>query len=167
MKVWLGLVLILAGAAVVAACAGHEWASPVDLARGLAGDGSLRSRLLVEWRLPRVFAAALVGVLRGLGGAVFQAFSAIRWRSLICSGRPAERHWARPSRCSSHSDYRNRCSFPRWRLPERGAYPSWSSAALWLPAPSTPPACCSRASPSRRCSERCVHSSCLRCRTRP
>src|SRR4030088_2158617 len=72
MKVWLGLVLILAGAAVVAACAGHEWASPVDLARALAGDGSLRSRLLVEWRIPRVLAAALVGVLLGLGGAVFQ-----------------------------------------------------------------------------------------------
>ena len=59
-------------AAVVAACAGHEWASPFDLARALAGDDSLRSRLLVEWRMPRVFAAALVGVLLGLGGAVFQ-----------------------------------------------------------------------------------------------
>src|SRR4030081_3363257 len=72
MKVWLGLVLILAGAAVVAACAGHEWASPVDLARALAEDGSLRSRLRVEWRMPRVLAAALVGVLLGLGGTVFQ-----------------------------------------------------------------------------------------------
>src|SRR4030088_3312574 len=72
MKVWLGLVLILAGAAVVAACAGHEWASRVALRRALPGDGSLRSRLLVEWRMPRVLAAALVGVLLGLGGAVFQ-----------------------------------------------------------------------------------------------
>ena len=72
MKVWLGLVLILGCAAVVAACAGHEWATPFDLARALAGDDSLRSRLLVEWRMPRVFAAALVGVLLGLGGAVFQ-----------------------------------------------------------------------------------------------
>ena len=72
MKVWLGLVLILGCAAVVAACAGHEWATPFDLARALAGDDSLRSRLLVEWRIPRVFAAALVGVLLGLGGAVFQ-----------------------------------------------------------------------------------------------
>jgi len=72
MKVWLGLVLILGCAAVVAACAGHDWASPFDLARALAGDDSLRSRLLVEWRIPRVFAAALVGVLLGLGGAVFQ-----------------------------------------------------------------------------------------------
>src|SRR4249920_2477416 len=72
MKVWLGLVLILGCAGVVAACAGHEWASPIDLARALAGEGSLRSRLLVEWRMPRVLAAALVGVLLGLGGAVFQ-----------------------------------------------------------------------------------------------
>ena len=72
MKVWLGLVLILGCAAVVAACAGHEWATPFDLARALAGDDSLRSRLLVEWRIPRVFAAAFVGVLLGLGGAVFQ-----------------------------------------------------------------------------------------------
>src|SRR3954467_12759915 len=72
MKVWLALVLILGCAAVGAACAGHEWASPFDLARALAGEGSLRSRLLVEWRIPRVFAAALVGVLLGLGGAVFQ-----------------------------------------------------------------------------------------------
>jgi iron complex transport system permease protein len=72
MKVWLGLVLSLVCAGVVAACAGHEWASPFDLARALAGDDSLRSRLLVEWRIPRVFAAALVGVLLGLGGAVFQ-----------------------------------------------------------------------------------------------
>ena len=59
MKVWLGLVLILGCAAVVAACAGHDWASPFDLARALAGDDSLRSRLLVEWRIPRVFAAAI------------------------------------------------------------------------------------------------------------
>jgi iron complex transport system permease protein len=72
MKVWLALVLILGCAVVVAACAGHEWAGPFDLARALAGDDSLRSRLLVEWRIPRVFAAALVGVLLGLGGAVFQ-----------------------------------------------------------------------------------------------
>jgi iron complex transport system permease protein len=72
MKVWLGLVLALGCATVVAACAGHDWASPFDLARALAGDDSLRSRLLVEWRIPRVFAAALVGVLLGLGGAVFQ-----------------------------------------------------------------------------------------------
>ena len=32
----------------------------------------MRSRLLVQWRLPRVFAAACVGALLGLSGAIFQ-----------------------------------------------------------------------------------------------
>src|SRR5262245_1862148 len=72
MRVWLSLVLILGAAIVLAACAGHDWASPLDLARALAGDTDMRSRLLVEWRMPRVLASALVGVLLGIGGAVFQ-----------------------------------------------------------------------------------------------
>jgi iron complex transport system permease protein len=72
MRTWLTLLLALAAALVVAACAGHDWASPADLVRALAGDAALRSRLLIEWRLPRVLAAALVGALLGLGGAVFQ-----------------------------------------------------------------------------------------------
>src|SRR4051812_6512501 len=99
MKVWLGLVLALGCAAVVAACAGHEWASPFDLARALAGDDSLRSRLLVEWRIPRVFAAAFVGVLLGLGGAVFQGVFRNPLAEPYCSGRPAEPRSAPPSRC--------------------------------------------------------------------
>jgi iron complex transport system permease protein len=72
MKTWLGLALVLAVALVVAACAGHDWASPVDLMRAVAGDMDLRSRLLFEWRMPRVLAAAFVGGLLGLGGTVFQ-----------------------------------------------------------------------------------------------
>jgi iron complex transport system permease protein len=72
MKVWLGLVLVLAVALVAAACAGHDWASPMDLMRAIAGDVDLRSRLLFEWRMPRVLAAAFVGGLLGLGGTVFQ-----------------------------------------------------------------------------------------------
>ena len=40
--------------------------------RAIAGAGDLRSRLLVEWRMPRVLAAALVGALLGLGGTIFQ-----------------------------------------------------------------------------------------------
>jgi iron complex transport system permease protein len=72
MKVWLGLALVLAVALVVGACAGHDWASPVDLMRAVAGDTDLRSRLLFEWRIPRVLAAAFVGGLLGLGGTVFQ-----------------------------------------------------------------------------------------------
>jgi len=72
MKIWLGLGLVLAVALVVAACAGHDWASPADLMRAVAGDMDLRSRLLFEWRIPRVLAAAFVGGLLGLGGTVFQ-----------------------------------------------------------------------------------------------
>jgi iron complex transport system permease protein len=72
MRVWLGLGLVLAVALMVAACAGHDWASPLDLVRALAGDMDLRSRLLFEWRMPRVLAAAFVGGLLGLGGTVFQ-----------------------------------------------------------------------------------------------
>src|SRR5262245_65906555 len=32
----------------------------------------MRSRLLVEWRMPRVLASAFVGVLLGIGGAIYQ-----------------------------------------------------------------------------------------------
>jgi iron complex transport system permease protein len=71
-KVWLGLAAVLLLALAVAACAGHAWASPADLWRAIAGDDSLRSRLLVDWRLPRVGAAAFVGALLGLGGTIYQ-----------------------------------------------------------------------------------------------
>jgi iron complex transport system permease protein len=56
----------------VAACAGHDWVTPADLWRAIEGDRDLRSRLLFDWRLPRVLAAALVGALLGLGGTIFQ-----------------------------------------------------------------------------------------------
>ena len=72
MRTWLALGLALAVAVVVGALAGHDWATPADLMRAVAGDEALRSRLLVEWRIPRVLAAALVGALLGLGGTVFQ-----------------------------------------------------------------------------------------------
>ena len=72
MRKWLGLLAVLAVALAIGACAGHEWASPVDIARAAAGDDTMRSRLLVSWRIPRVLAAAFVGALLGLGGAVFQ-----------------------------------------------------------------------------------------------
>src|SRR5262245_15797190 len=72
MRTWLILLVTLAAALALGACAGHDWATPSDLARALAGDDAIRSRLLVEWRMPRVLAAALVGMLLGLGGTVFQ-----------------------------------------------------------------------------------------------
>jgi iron complex transport system permease protein len=72
MHTWLALGLALVLAIVVGACAGHDWATPADLIRAALGDQALRSRLLVDWRIPRVLAAALVGGLLGLGGVVFQ-----------------------------------------------------------------------------------------------
>lgn len=72
MRTWLILAVMLVAALVIGACAGHEWASIPDLARAVAGDDTVRSRLLVSWRIPRVLAAACVGALLGLGGAIFQ-----------------------------------------------------------------------------------------------
>jgi iron complex transport system permease protein len=72
MRIWVGLGAVLLLAAVAAACAGHDWASPADLWRAVAGGQDLRSRLLVDWRLPRVIAAAFVGALLGLGGTIYQ-----------------------------------------------------------------------------------------------
>jgi iron complex transport system permease protein len=71
-RVWLGLAAALVAGIAIAACAGASWASPLDLWHALAGDPSMTSRLLVEWRLPRVVAAALVGALLGLGGTIYQ-----------------------------------------------------------------------------------------------
>jgi iron complex transport system permease protein len=72
MKVWLGLGGLLLVAIVVASYVGQTFASPLDLWRALQGDPSMSSRLLIEWRLPRVLAAALVGALLGLGGTIYQ-----------------------------------------------------------------------------------------------
>lgn len=69
---WLVLGVALALAIAIGACAGHDWVTPADLMRAVGGDQALRSRLLVDWRIPRVLAAALVGGLLGLGGVVFQ-----------------------------------------------------------------------------------------------
>ena len=65
----LGAILL---ALLFSAMAGHEWVSPRQLLRALSGDPSLNSQLLLVWRIPRVLAAALVGALLGLGGAIFQ-----------------------------------------------------------------------------------------------
>ncbi|MEQ1758525.1 MAG: iron ABC transporter permease [Vicinamibacterales bacterium] len=72
MKTALALGLCIVAAAAFAVCAGNIWATPLDVLRAMAGDESLRGRLLFEWRIPRVLAAGLVGALLGLGGGVFQ-----------------------------------------------------------------------------------------------
>lgn len=72
MKVWLTLAGLLLGALLVGLAAGHDWAGPAEIVKALAGDTSLGSRLIIDWRLPRVLAAAGVGALLGLGGALYQ-----------------------------------------------------------------------------------------------
>jgi iron complex transport system permease protein len=72
MRPWLILVAALLVAIVIAACAGHDWATPGDLLHAIGGDRDLRSRLLFDWRLPRVLAAGVVGALLGIGGTIFQ-----------------------------------------------------------------------------------------------
>lgn len=66
------LAVALGLALLFGAAAGHDWASPQKLAGALSGATDMESRLLLVWRLPRVLAAALVGALLGLGGAIFQ-----------------------------------------------------------------------------------------------
>jgi len=72
MKRQLFLPAVVLLALAFGAMAGHDWVSPSRLASALSGDSSLQSQLLLVWRLPRVLAAALVGALLGLGGAIFQ-----------------------------------------------------------------------------------------------
>ena len=71
-KPWVAALLVLALCLLIAACAGHQWASPAELWRAMLSGDDLHSRLLREWRMPRVLAAACVGALLGLSGAVFQ-----------------------------------------------------------------------------------------------
>jgi iron complex transport system permease protein len=66
------LAALLVLAMLVGVAAGHDWATSAEIARALGGDTSLGSRLIVDWRLPRVLAAAGVGALLGLGGCLFQ-----------------------------------------------------------------------------------------------
>jgi len=62
----------LLAAIIVASYVGQTFASPFDLWRAFLGDPSMSSRLLIEWRLPRVLAASMVGALLGLGGTIYQ-----------------------------------------------------------------------------------------------
>ena len=43
MRVWLLLILALLLSIVIGAAAGHDWMSPADLLRALAGDASIHS----------------------------------------------------------------------------------------------------------------------------
>jgi iron complex transport system permease protein len=70
------LILATAGVAVLALATGELAIPPADVLRALAGEGSGAYRLVVvEWRLPRVLLALLIGVALGLAGAIFQALT--------------------------------------------------------------------------------------------
>ncbi|MEG0225976.1 MAG: iron ABC transporter permease [Comamonas sp.] len=71
-KMWCLALGALALAVVLGICAGHQWAAPAEIWQAITERDTLRSRLLWEWRMPRVLAAACVGALLGLSGAVFQ-----------------------------------------------------------------------------------------------
>ena len=69
---WAAALAVLALCLVLGACAGHQWATPAEIWQAFGEGDTLRARLLWQWRLPRVLAAACVGALLGLSGAVFQ-----------------------------------------------------------------------------------------------
>lgn len=72
MRTYALLFLLLVLALVFATCAGHTWTSPEAVIESLIDRQTLSARLLLEWRVPRVLSAALVGILLGLSGAIFQ-----------------------------------------------------------------------------------------------
>lgn len=70
--VWIFLGAVLFAAGVFGVCAGHIWHSPDQVFAAIAGADTLESRLLLQWRIPRVVAAGIVGALLGISGAIFQ-----------------------------------------------------------------------------------------------
>jgi iron complex transport system permease protein len=62
--------------AVLGLCTGDFVISPAEVFQALAGQGSGAVRLVVvQWRLPRVLLALLIGAALGLSGAIFQALT--------------------------------------------------------------------------------------------
>lgn len=67
------LALACAGLALLSLTLGTMPLSFADVARVLAGEGSAAQRLVVlDWRLPRLLGALLVGAALGMAGAMFQ-----------------------------------------------------------------------------------------------
>ena len=74
--VCLVLVVLTAVLAVLALSTGDLPVPAADVLRALTGRGSGAYRLVVvEWRLPRVLLAVLIGLALGLAGAIFQALT--------------------------------------------------------------------------------------------
>lgn len=75
----LAIVLMVAAAVVVGVwtlSTGRAGIPLADVVEALLGGGSRRDRMVVvEWRLPRVLLAALLGAALGVSGAIFQSLS--------------------------------------------------------------------------------------------
>ncbi|MGA5303622.1 FecCD family ABC transporter permease [Nucisporomicrobium flavum] len=70
------LTLMALAVAVLALGTGEFTLSPAEVLRALAGEGTRAARLVVvEWRLPRVLLALMIGAALGLAGAIFQALT--------------------------------------------------------------------------------------------
>ena len=70
------LVLGALGTGVLALGTGEFTLTPSQVLQALAGEGTRAARLVVvEWRLPRVLLALVIGAALGLAGAVFQALT--------------------------------------------------------------------------------------------
>jgi iron complex transport system permease protein len=70
------LVLAALGIAVLALGTGEFTLTPAEVLNALTGQGTRAARLVVvEWRLPRVLLALLIGAALGLAGAIFQALT--------------------------------------------------------------------------------------------
>ncbi len=70
------LLLAAAGVGILALGTGEFTATPAEVLQALSGEGSRAVRLVVvEWRLPRVLLALIVGAAMGLSGAIFQALT--------------------------------------------------------------------------------------------
>jgi iron complex transport system permease protein len=70
------LALAALGIGVLALGTGDFALSPAQVIDALAGEGTRAARLVVvDWRLPRVLLALLIGLGLGLAGAIFQAIT--------------------------------------------------------------------------------------------
>ncbi|MFI5932983.1 FecCD family ABC transporter permease [Actinoplanes sp. NPDC051494] len=70
------LTLLALAIGVLALGTGEFTLSPSQVVEALAGEGTRAARLVVvEWRLPRVLLALVIGAALGLAGAVFQALT--------------------------------------------------------------------------------------------
>ncbi|GAA2560250.1 iron-enterobactin ABC transporter permease [Winogradskya consettensis] len=70
------LMLLALAVGVLALGTGEFTLSPAQVIEALAGDGTRAARLVVvEWRLPRVLLALMIGAALGLSGAIFQALT--------------------------------------------------------------------------------------------